>query len=75
MEPTGRFTFKMYSDVHDSFIGSVTNIEIPVYIELLVASLIECNVQEMLKTVYSSAVMYSVCHDVVNRTTAVLISL
>jgi hypothetical protein len=21
MEPTGRFTFKMYSDVHDGFIG------------------------------------------------------
>jgi hypothetical protein len=80
MEPTGRFTFKMYSDVRDGFFGSVTNIEILVYIELLLASLIEYNIQEMMKTMYSSAVIYSLCRDmflsvVVNRTTAVLISL
>jgi hypothetical protein len=41
MEPPGRFTFKMYSDVRDGFIGSIANIEILVYIELLLSSLIE----------------------------------
>ena len=64
MEPSGRFTFKMYSDVRDGFIGSITNVEILVYVELLLASLIEYNIQEMLNTVYSSAVIYSLCRDV-----------
>jgi len=64
MEPTGRFPFKMYSDIRDGFIGSITNIGVLVYIELLLAWLIEYNTQEMLKTVYSSTVIYSLCRDV-----------
>lgn len=54
----------MCSDVRDGFIGSITNIEILVYIELLVASLIEYNMQEMLNTVYGSAVICSLCRAV-----------
>jgi len=64
MEPTGRFPFKIYSDIRDGFIGSITHIGILVYIELLLASLIEYNIQEMLKTVYNAAVNYSLCRDV-----------